>query len=155
MKKVYGDLIQLAKVGQFDVIVHGCNCFCTMGAGIALDIKQQFPEAYKADLRTNKGERKKLGGFSHSVVANEYGKPLIVVNAYTQYHYGRRFTKGNEATDYRAIKKVFGKIREQFGDLKIGYPKIGAGLAGGDWSKIEPIIDEAMIDCDHTLVLLS
>lgn len=31
MKEVTGDLIKLAQDGQFDVIVHGCNCFCTNG----------------------------------------------------------------------------------------------------------------------------
>jgi O-acetyl-ADP-ribose deacetylase (regulator of RNase III) len=31
MKVIKGDLIQLAKDGKFDLIVHGCNCFCTMG----------------------------------------------------------------------------------------------------------------------------
>ena len=31
MKEVFGDLIELALVGKFDVIVHGCNCFSTMG----------------------------------------------------------------------------------------------------------------------------
>ncbi|RYF46165.1 MAG: phosphatase, partial [Cytophagaceae bacterium] len=41
-----GDLVQKAKVGEFDVIVHGCNCFCQMGAGIAKTIKQVFPAAY-------------------------------------------------------------------------------------------------------------
>lgn len=45
MNIVHGDLIQLALAGQFDVIIHGCNCFCTMGAGIAKAIRQEFPEA--------------------------------------------------------------------------------------------------------------
>ena len=31
MKTIEGNLISLAKAGQFDVIVQGCNCFCTMG----------------------------------------------------------------------------------------------------------------------------
>ena len=39
MKIIKGDLIKLALQGEFDVIVHGCNCFCTMGAGIAKSIK--------------------------------------------------------------------------------------------------------------------
>jgi O-acetyl-ADP-ribose deacetylase (regulator of RNase III) len=52
MKVVTGDLLKLALEGHFDVIVHGCNCQCAMGAGIALSIKNQFPEAYEADLRT-------------------------------------------------------------------------------------------------------
>lgn len=28
---ISGDLIDLAKNGNFDVIIHGHNCFCTMG----------------------------------------------------------------------------------------------------------------------------
>lgn len=33
MKYILGDLIQLADHGHFDIIVHGCNAFCTMGGG--------------------------------------------------------------------------------------------------------------------------
>ena len=61
MNVVTGDLLRLALDGRFDVIVHGCNCQCAMGKGIALSIKQQFPEAYDADLHTQKGDRAKLG----------------------------------------------------------------------------------------------
>ena len=35
MKIIKGNLISLALAGEFEVIIHGCNCFCTMGAGIA------------------------------------------------------------------------------------------------------------------------
>ncbi|MGJ4995019.1 hypothetical protein ACQR0Z_11425 [Bradyrhizobium sp. HKCCYLS3077] len=52
MKIIKGDLIKLALDGHIDVIVHGCNCQCTMGAGIAKSIKDIFPEAYAADLST-------------------------------------------------------------------------------------------------------
>ena len=52
MKTVRGDLLKLALDGHFDVIVHGCNCQCVMGAGIALSIKNAFPEAFAADLAT-------------------------------------------------------------------------------------------------------
>jgi O-acetyl-ADP-ribose deacetylase (regulator of RNase III) len=41
MKTVTGDLLALALCGEFDVIVQGCNCFCQMGAGIALSITQK------------------------------------------------------------------------------------------------------------------
>ena len=53
MKVVYGDLIDMALEGHFDVIVHGCNCFCAMGAGIAKQIKETFRSAYNEDLKTN------------------------------------------------------------------------------------------------------
>ena len=60
MKTVKGDLIKLALENEFDVIIHGCNNFVNMGAGIAKTIKQHFPEAYRADLDTTKGDKNKL-----------------------------------------------------------------------------------------------
>ncbi|PMU98153.1 phosphatase, partial [Pseudomonas sp. GP01-A4] len=30
---VRGDLLHLARQGDFDVIIHGCNCQCAMGKG--------------------------------------------------------------------------------------------------------------------------
>ena len=99
MHKLKGDLIKLALKGDFDVIVHGCNCFCTMGAGIAKAIKSTFPTAYQADLKTVKGDRSKLGSYSMATIENN-GHKITVVNAYTQYHYGG---PGNKA-DYNAIR---------------------------------------------------
>ena len=64
MKIVRGDLIELAKAGNFDVIIHGCNCQCRMGRGIALSIKQEFEEAFLADFMTEIGDRTKLGNFT-------------------------------------------------------------------------------------------
>lgn len=147
MKKVKGDLIKLALKGEFDIIIHGCNCFCTMGAGIAKTIKQKFPEAYSADLQTKKGDKSKLGGISWAKVKTKNGD-LIVVNGYTQYNFRGRGRKA----DYEAIREVFKEVKEKFAGLRIGYPAIGAGLAGGSWSVISKIIDEELIDENHTFV---
>src|SRR3954466_2503166 len=87
MNVIHGDLLQLALEGCFDVIVHGCNCQCAMGKGIALSVKQQFPEAYDADLRTPKGDRAKLGTLSTAAVGRPPARPFTVVNAYTQFHW--------------------------------------------------------------------
>jgi O-acetyl-ADP-ribose deacetylase (regulator of RNase III) len=152
MKIIKGNLIQLALDGHFDVIIHGCNCFCTMGKGIAKIIKEVFPEAYNADLKTSKGDIEKLGCYSS--VTYSYGicinstKPLTVINAYVQYHYG---SKGDKV-DYTALANIFRLIKEQYGGKRIGYPRIGAGLAGGNWDKISKIIDENLEGEDHILV---
>ena len=61
MRIVKGDIIGLAKNGIFNVIIHGANCQNTMGSGVAKQIKEHFPGAYDADLRTTKGDREKLG----------------------------------------------------------------------------------------------
>jgi len=147
MKLIKGDLIQLAQGGKFDVIIHGCNCFCTMGAGIAKTIKDIFPEAYKADLNTKKGDRSKLGNISWVKAETKHGS-LIIVNGYTQYDWKG---KGRKA-DYEAIRNVFIKVKNQFTGLRIGYPAIGAGLAGGDWQKISEIIEEELNGEHHTFV---
>mgnify|MGYP001795501660 FL=1 len=42
MKTIKGDLVKLAIKGEFDLIIHGCNCFCTMGAGIAKTIRSHL-----------------------------------------------------------------------------------------------------------------
>ena len=86
MKNVRGDLIKLALDGHFDVIVHGCNCQCVMGAGIALSIRNTFPEAFAADLATSKGDRAKLGTISVAAVERG-GHSIAVVNGYTQFHW--------------------------------------------------------------------
>lgn len=148
MKTIHGDLIQLALEGEFDVMVHGCNCFCTMGAGLAKTIKQKFPKAYQADLATDKGAKSKLGTISSAAVRTPKGT-LIVVNGYTQFHWKG---KGRKA-DYDAIRAVFKAIKTSFPSLRIGYPAIGAGLAGGDWDTIAAIIEEELEGEDHTFVV--
>lgn len=146
MKTVRGDLIKLAKKGEFDVIAHGCNCFCTMGAGIAKTIKQKFPEAYAADCRTQKGSREKLGTCTYAQVkGNRYD--LTIVNAYTQHHY-----RGRHNIDYEALRACMKAIKDKYAGKRIGLPKIGAGLAGGSWKLISSIIEEELAGEDVTIV---
>jgi O-acetyl-ADP-ribose deacetylase (regulator of RNase III) len=147
MQTEQGDLVQKAKAGEFDVIVHGCNCFCQMGAGIAKTIKQAFPAAYQADLTTIAGDHAKLGTYSvaHVEVA---GKELVIVNGYTQYQWGGAGRKA----DYEAIRQVFRGVKQAYASRRIGYPALGAGLAGGDWAIIAAIIDEELASEEHVFV---
>lgn len=147
MKVVKGDLIMKALANEFDVIVHGCNCFCTMGAGIAKTIKQTFPQAYEADLQTNKGDKSKLGTLTYAEVEIN-NKKLIIVNAYIQFDWRGSGSKA----DYTAIERVFKIIKNNYSGLRIGYPAIGAGLAGGNWTIISEIINKELDGVDHTFV---
>ena len=145
-QEIYGDLIQLALSGKFDTIIHGCNCFCSMGAGIARTIHDVFPEACKADQNTIYGDRNKLGTYT-SAVSNG----ITIINAYTQYD-----CAGYRPVDYSAIQKVFSMLNTDLNpEQKIGIPLIGAGLAGGDWSIIQNIINETTPKLPLTLVRYS
>ena len=145
---VRGDLIQLALEGKFDVIVHGANCFCVMGAGIAKCIADTFPYAYAADMHTVVGDRAKLGKFSSAQVYIESGS-IEVCNAYTQYTPGAV----DKSKQLKWISQAFAAISHAFPGATIAYPKIGAGIANGDWSKIYPVICKALKNHDHYLVL--
>ena len=152
VKTIPGDLIKLAQQGEFDVIAHGCNCQCAMGAGIAKIIKKVFPAAYKADCETEKGSREKLGTCSVATCPTESGwvdaGSVDVVNAYTQFHWRGAGVKA----DYEAIRKCMAWIRENYSGRRIGLPKIGAGLAGGDWQVILGIIEDELGGEDVTVV---
>lgn len=147
MQVIQGDLLQLALDGKFDVIIHGCNCQCQMGKGIALSIKRLFPEAYKADFATEKGAAHKLGTISTALITRA-GRSFHIVNAYTQFDW-----RGNGLkADYEAIRRAMCLVKAGFSGKRIGYPKIGAGLANGDWNIIAAIITEELAGEDHTLV---
>lgn len=149
MKVIKGDLIKAALRGEYDVIIHGCNCFCTMGKGIAFDVKRYLPEAYQVDKLTIKGDRSKLGTYSAAQIMRK-NVSFVVVNAYTQYDF---WTPGRRV-DYDALKSIFEQIKENFAGQKIAYSKIGCGLGGGDWSVVSKIIDQCLEGENHTLVSL-
>jgi O-acetyl-ADP-ribose deacetylase (regulator of RNase III) len=160
MKTVTGDLIKLAEEGHFDFIVHGCNCFCAMGAGIAKQLADKYPQVRGADMQTEIGDRNKLGTYTVAPVAVN-DNAFTVVNAYTQY----KWSSGSDVFEYDAFDKFLSKVADvlvqddkisKFASTddkggtrrilpikkrKIGFPMIGAGLAGGDWSRILPMIE--------------
>lgn len=131
---VKGDLIDMGKNGDVDIIVHGCNCFNTMGGGIAYQIANHFPDAKLADEETIRGDAGKLGSYTIGL-----GDSVLVINAYTQYSMSR---DGEDVFEYIAFERVLNKIAYRFGMCKIGLPLIGMGLAGGDKERIMPIIEQ-------------
>lgn len=136
---IKGDLIQAFKEGNYFAMVHGCNCFCNFGAGLAVAVAKNFPSSFKADQATTYGDKTKLG--TYSFAETKYG---TVINAYTQYNYGW----GKRNADYDAIKSVFEKINEDFKGKVICIPKIGCGLAKGEWKVVKKIINEVTPDVE-------
>ncbi len=175
-REIEGDLIKLALAGQFDVIAHGCNCFCTMHAGIAVPMTKAFAvNKYPLEVYSHKGNIDKLGridygsfytkmGEEHRAYAVDKTNDLwesegwvkhYAVNAYTQYNYGKNHADGDDKPiDYSALRLCMKKINHVFKGKKVGLPRIGAGLAGGDWNIIQAIIQEELRNCDTTVVRL-
>lgn len=142
LKHVRGDLIGLAFDGEFDVIVHGCNCFNNMGAGIAYVIGKRFPQAYEADMNTTKGDRNKLGSYTKATGFTKTNpvKSFQIINAYTQYGCDAR--KSVDLFEYAAFEVILQKLAQEFPTARFGLPYIGMGLAGGDKNTIMAQIND-------------
>lgn len=165
-KEIDGDLITLAKKGTFDVITHGCNCLSNMGAGIAPQMAKAFG-VDKFEMEQWGPTIHKLGCIDwqtfvlgeNAIWSLEDGKnnrnepELTVVNSYTQNRYGKNHSDGvSRPLDYEALTLCMRKINNEFKGKHIGLPKIGAGLAGGDWDRIKSIIQTELKDCEVTVV---
>ena len=121
-----GNLLDLAEAGEFDVIVQGCNCFNTMGGGIAREIRERYPTVASVDMETVKGDYNKLGTWTECDAGDK--NRFTVINAYTQYD----MSKGEDVFEYTAFELILQKLCHAYGDKRIGLPYIGMGLAGGD-----------------------
>jgi len=115
-----------------DVLIHGYNCFNTMGLEMAKQIRKIFSNAWKVDLATIKGDRNKLGTFTFS---SNKTKPFYVVNLYTQYtywdkqdmFYNNAFYKGMVSViDYFVTKRGEAKIENKV--ISFSLPDIELGL---------------------------
>jgi O-acetyl-ADP-ribose deacetylase (regulator of RNase III) len=147
-KEIKGDLIILAQQGNFDVIVHGCNCQCIMGAGIAPQMAKAFGcDLFRLEKLSYKGDINKLGQIDY----DDDGR-LAVVNAYTQYFFGG-YNKGLIDLDYDALTLCLRKINHIFAGEHIGLPQIGCGLAGGNWEVVKSIIQAELSNCHVTVVI--
>jgi hypothetical protein len=141
-----GNLLEQEDV---DVIIHGANLHSTMGAGLALQIKNKYPEAALADREF---KNKELGTFSFAKCAD--GK--IVVNLYGQEGIGNDGEPLNRNARYDAIFDALFKLKKAIEarsperkKLRLGIPKnLGCGLAGGAWRIVNAIIEEVFLDSE-------
>lgn len=138
LKHTKGNLLDLAEAGEFDIVVQGCNCFNTMGGGIAREIRERYPVAAEVDAETVQGDYNKLGNWTKSrTVPNQNGHWFTIINAYTQYN----MSQGTDVFEYTAFQLILEKLTFVYPGKRIGLPYIGMGLAGGDKDTIIPMIE--------------
>jgi O-acetyl-ADP-ribose deacetylase (regulator of RNase III) len=120
------------------VIAHVCNDSGGWGKGFVLAISRRWPEPEAAYRRwARSGEEFGLGMVQLVQVEDQ----LSVANMVAQHGYVSRANP--VAIRYDALAKCLSKLAGQIkqGTL-IHMPRIGCGLAGGNWDQIEPLIDE-------------
>lgn len=125
-------------------IVHGCNAQGVMGSGVALGVKQTYPQAFADYIEVFEAGNLNLGEAFPTAVKPD----LIIWNAVTQNLYG----KGTRMVSYDAVQTCFQAVNNwitENGKLvmspaEVHIPLIGAARGGGNWEIIREIIEQTM-----------
>jgi len=135
IEEIQGDVFKAKE----QILIHGCNCKNNMGSGVAKTIREIYPGAWKVDQETLWGDKNKLGHYTFwSGKHYYYDQDITVINLYSQYDYGHR----KIYADYDAIREGLDAIEFVFRGASFAMPRIGAGLARGDWATIKGIIED-------------
>lgn len=124
------------------IIVHVCNDIGGWGKGFVMAISKrwkqpenQYREWFKAKDNFSLGQVQFVQVEKELGVANLIGQHKIIKDE-----------NGNAPIRYDAILQGLEKV-EQFANEKkatVHMPRIGCGLAGGTWDKIEPLINSSL-----------
>lgn len=136
---------------ECDIILHQVNCKGVMGSGVAMAVRQKYPEVYYAYLNltgSHLGRTELLLGAVQTVNTHD-GK--TVANLFSQNNYGY----GQLHTDYEAIKTGLTKLNNIAKGKTIALPyKMGSDRGGGSWDVVYGIIVTTLVDCDIKIVKL-
>ena len=149
-KYIVGDITET----PLRYIAHGVNCQNVMGSGVAKALYTKFPEVkeeyhlYTTSHRqgiSNHGPRFILGRIhrAYSFKKDNPSGSKRIYNCYTQFNFGY---DGKRYVNYSAIIHCFENLLKEKLDGPIAIPKIGCGLAGGDWNIVEQLINDTVGD---------
>lgn len=125
------------------IIAHICNDIGGWGKGFVVAISRRWPEP-ESDYRRWYAERNQNDFGLGAVQVVSVADHLSVANMIGQRDIRRR--GGSPPIRYDAVRVCLSALRGPAQSLgaSIHMPRIGCGLAGGDWSEIEPIIHDEL-----------
>ena len=126
------------------IIAHICNDIGGWGKGFVLAISKRWkgPEtAYRQWHRNRAKNDFQLG----SIAVVQVEKYIYVANMIAQR--GIKTVSNGVPIRYDAIETCLEKLAIQAKQLEasVHMPRIGCGLAGGTWDKVEPLINKTLI----------
>lgn len=123
------------------ILAHGENNIGLHGAGFAKFLTKEYPENGKKFENDCRKGYVKLGDVSWYQKDN-----LTIANCITQN--GIRNRNNPVPFSYKAFRESMEKLKDKALTeeiRKIYMPKIGSGLAGGDWNRIYEIIEDVFL----------
>ena len=137
---VEGDILNATE--QF--ILHQVNTLGVMSGGLALQIRNKYPEVYDAYVEyvMNSNDIQSLLGNVQTVITHD-GK--VIANLFAQ----------TLTTDYIALESSLRKtlsIVKFLGNKTVAIPYfLGCGIGGGNWNIVYKIIEEVFGEYDVTI----
>ena len=126
------------------IIVHVCNTIGGWGKGFVLAISKRWPEPEKEYRNWYRNRAKNDFGLGavQLIQVNDY---VYVGNMVAQQ--GIKTGSKGVPIRYEAVETCLTIIAEEAKTLNasIHMPRIGCGLAGGKWERIEPIVEETLL----------
>ncbi|MFN8607507.1 MAG: macro domain-containing protein [Vulcanimicrobiota bacterium] len=132
-----------------EALVNTVNCVGVMGKGVALQVKQSFPDVFRVYQQDCKKGLVQLGKV-HIVARNALSSPQFVINFPTKDHWKGR-------SRYSDIEAGLVSLRQEIQALKIksvAVPPLGCGLGGLDWEKVLPMIQKHLGNLQGVNVLV-
>lgn len=119
------------------IIIHCCNNRRKWGRGFVIPLSRKWPKTKSTYM--DKDNSMQLGTVSWVKVRDD----LLVANIIGQDGYGRNGCY----VDYQALESGFELIAGVAEKMKasIHGPKLGSGLAGGDWSIIKTMLQNIFV----------
>ncbi|MET7397262.1 macro domain-containing protein [Dactylosporangium sp. NPDC005572] len=127
------------------IIAHVCNDLGGWGKGFVLAISRRWPEPerdYRDWHRHRAGNDFGLG----AVRVVQVRRDIWVANMIGQH--GMKTGSAGPPIRYEAVATCLGRLAPEAEALRasVHMPRIGCGLAGGRWERIEPLITEQLSD---------
>lgn len=132
------------KVTGNKIIVHICNDIGGWGKGFVMAISKRWKEPEKKYREWFKSQDNFLLGQIQFVKVED---DIWIANLIGQ-HKINKDENGNAPIRYDAIKKGLEKVAQFAAEnnTSVHMPRIGCGLAGGTWDRIEPLIQESLLN---------
>lgn len=134
------------QVSGIKIIAHICNDIGGWGKGFVLALSKRWAEPEKSYREWHRHR-----------ATNDFALGNIQIVQVESYIYvanmiGQRGTKVARSTGvpirYEAVEQCLEKLAEEAQNLQasVHMPRIGCGLAGGKWNKIEPLIQKTLLN---------
>lgn len=126
-------------IGGSAIIAHLCNDLGRWGKGFVVAVSARWPEperAYRDWYRQRESNDFALGAVQFVRVSADFH----VANMIGQH--GIRSSAGGPPIRYEAVDQALERLAEfaAASNASVHMPRIGCGLAGGTWDRIEPLI---------------